>query len=177
MQQFEESYCCWLTLYSPVPVLLCAALNTVRWFPVRSVDVIMTPWRFQCHFLSFTIHHRPNLCPLLASVFPSLWEVVAGDSCNLTADFLTCVNVNLCVLFSTSGRKVAKVVNSRLDTCSREVIRHDDLKNVVKLGRVRDHFICTFMFTVHVGRVALKTESKSWGTSGLSIKEQTKWIW
>lgn len=39
---------------------------------------------------------------------------------------------------------MAKVVNSRLDTCSREVIRHDDLKNVVKIGRVRDHFICMF---------------------------------
>ncbi len=39
---------------------------------------------------------------------------------------------------------MAKVVNSRLDTCSREVLRHDDLKNLVKLGRVRDHFICTF---------------------------------
>lgn len=49
-------------------------------------------------------------------------------------------------MFSTSGKKVAKVVNSRLDTCSREVLRHDDLKNVVKLGRVRDHFICEFLF-------------------------------
>lgn len=39
---------------------------------------------------------------------------------------------------------MAKVVNSRLDTCSREVLRHDDLKDLVKLGRVRDHFICTF---------------------------------
>lgn len=38
---------------------------------------------------------------------------------------------------------MAKVVNSRLDTCSREVLRHSDLKNSVKLGRVRDHFICT----------------------------------
>ncbi|XP_010785181.1 DNA-directed RNA polymerases I and III subunit RPAC1, partial [Notothenia coriiceps] len=41
-----------------------------------------------------------------------------------------------------NGTNVAKVVNSRLDTCSREVIRHDDLKNVVKLARLRDHFIC-----------------------------------
>ncbi|XP_035800632.2 DNA-directed RNA polymerases I and III subunit RPAC1 isoform X2 [Amphiprion ocellaris] len=41
------------------------------------------------------------------------------------------------------GTKVAKVVNSRLDTCSREVLRHSDLKDVVKLGRVRDHFIYT----------------------------------
>uniref|UniRef100_A0A3B3SBG6 DNA-directed RNA polymerases I and III subunit RPAC1 n=1 Tax=Paramormyrops kingsleyae TaxID=1676925 RepID=A0A3B3SBG6_9TELE len=39
------------------------------------------------------------------------------------------------------GEAVARVLNSRLDTCSREVLRHDDLKNVVKLGRVRDHFI------------------------------------
>ncbi|XP_077351353.1 DNA-directed RNA polymerases I and III subunit RPAC1 isoform X4 [Festucalex cinctus] len=44
-------------------------------------------------------------------------------------------------LGDVNGSKVAKVVNSRLDTCSREVLRHDDLKNVVKLGRVRDHFI------------------------------------
>lgn len=44
------------------------------------------------------------------------------------------------------GKQVAKVVNSRLDTCSREVLRHEDLKNAVKLGRVRDHFIC--MFTI-----------------------------
>lgn len=50
---------------------------------------------------------------------------------------------NWCHLFSNPGKKVAKVVNSRLDTCSREVLRHDDLKNLVKLGRVRDHFICT----------------------------------
>ncbi|KAG5266644.1 hypothetical protein AALO_G00234540 [Alosa alosa] len=39
------------------------------------------------------------------------------------------------------GKQVAKVANSRQDTCSREVLRHDDLKNLVKLGRVRDHFI------------------------------------
>lgn len=48
------------------------------------------------------------------------------------------------------GTPVARVVNSRLDTCSREVLRHDDLKNVVKLGRVRDHFICTSSLPMHV---------------------------
>uniref|UniRef100_A0AAQ5ZFM6 DNA-directed RNA polymerase RpoA/D/Rpb3-type domain-containing protein n=1 Tax=Amphiprion ocellaris TaxID=80972 RepID=A0AAQ5ZFM6_AMPOC len=45
--------------------------------------------------------------------------------------------------YRNAGTKVAKVVNSRLDTCSREVLRHSDLKDVVKLGRVRDHFIYT----------------------------------
>lgn len=37
------------------------------------------------------------------------------------------------------------MVNSRLDTCSREVLRHDDLKSLVKLGRVRDHFLCMYL--------------------------------
>ncbi|XP_040283597.1 DNA-directed RNA polymerases I and III subunit RPAC1 [Bufo bufo] len=39
------------------------------------------------------------------------------------------------------GKKVARVENARMDTCSREIFRHDDLKNLVKIGRVRDHFI------------------------------------
>lgn len=40
---------------------------------------------------------------------------------------------------------MAKVINSRLDTCSREVLKHDDLKSLVKLGKVRDHFICMYL--------------------------------
>ncbi|XP_050406507.1 DNA-directed RNA polymerases I and III subunit RPAC1 [Patella vulgata] len=39
------------------------------------------------------------------------------------------------------GKKRAKVVHPRRDMCSREVFRHDDLKECVKLNRVRDHFI------------------------------------
>ncbi|XP_042624931.1 DNA-directed RNA polymerases I and III subunit RPAC1-like isoform X2 [Cyprinus carpio] len=52
-----------------------------------------------------------------------------------------CFSPGVIEIQNVNGRKVAKVVNSRLDTCSREVLRHDDLKNLVKLGRVRDHFI------------------------------------
>jgi DNA-directed RNA polymerase I and III subunit RPAC1 len=44
---------------------------------------------------------------------------------------------------SSNGTEHAEVVNPRLDTVSREVLRHDEFKNKVKLGRVRDHFICT----------------------------------
>ncbi|XP_043992086.1 DNA-directed RNA polymerases I and III subunit RPAC1 [Gambusia affinis] len=54
-----------------------------------------------------------------------------------------CFSRGVIDLEDVRGRKVAKVVNSRLDTCSREVLRHNDLKNCVKLGRVRDHFIFT----------------------------------
>ncbi|KAF7710415.1 DNA-directed RNA polymerases I and III subunit RPAC1 isoform X1 [Silurus meridionalis] len=52
-----------------------------------------------------------------------------------------CFSPGVIELEDVDGKQVAKVVNSRLDTCSREVLRHDDLKNLVKLGRVRDHFI------------------------------------
>nr|XP_057934406.1 DNA-directed RNA polymerases I and III subunit RPAC1 isoform X2 [Doryrhamphus excisus] len=52
-----------------------------------------------------------------------------------------CFSQGVIHLEDINGEKVAKVVNSRLDTCSREVLRHDDLKDLVKLGRVRDHFI------------------------------------
>ncbi|XP_049457199.1 DNA-directed RNA polymerases I and III subunit RPAC1 isoform X1 [Epinephelus fuscoguttatus] len=58
-----------------------------------------------------------------------------------------------------NGKKVAKVVNSRLDTCSREVLRHNDLKNVVKLGRLRDHFIFTVESTGILPPDVLVTEA------------------
>ncbi|XP_054456306.1 DNA-directed RNA polymerases I and III subunit RPAC1 [Anoplopoma fimbria] len=58
-----------------------------------------------------------------------------------------------------NGKKVAKVVNSRLDTCSREVLRHDDLKNTVKLGRLRDHFIFTVESTGILPPDVLVTEA------------------
>ncbi|XP_069682724.1 DNA-directed RNA polymerases I and III subunit RPAC1 isoform X1 [Periplaneta americana] len=41
------------------------------------------------------------------------------------------------------GKKKAKVLDARYDTCSRNVYRYDDLKDAVRMGRVRDHFIFT----------------------------------
>ena len=41
-----------------------------------------------------------------------------------------------------NGNKVCKVVNSRKDTVSREVLRHPEFEDSVILGRKRDHFIC-----------------------------------
>lgn len=46
------------------------------------------------------------------------------------------------VVKGEDGESYAKVVNPRRDTCSREVFRHEDLKDCVRLSRVRDHFIC-----------------------------------
>lgn len=46
-------------------------------------------------------------------------------------------------LFSL-GKKVARVANPRLDTFSREVFRNEKLKKLVRLARVRDHYICEY---------------------------------
>ncbi|KAG5519158.1 hypothetical protein PMAC_002246 [Pneumocystis sp. 'macacae'] len=51
------------------------------------------------------------------------------------------------IVFDEQNRKVAKVVNPRNDTVSRECLRHDEFKDKVKLGRVRDHFIFTIEST------------------------------
>jgi len=39
------------------------------------------------------------------------------------------------------GQDVARVGRCRKDTCSREVLRHEDLKDCVELTRIKDHFI------------------------------------
>uniref|UniRef100_A0A668AUU5 DNA-directed RNA polymerases I and III subunit RPAC1 n=1 Tax=Myripristis murdjan TaxID=586833 RepID=A0A668AUU5_9TELE len=70
-----------------------------------------------------------------------------------------CFSRGVIHLEELNGKKVAMVVNSRLDTCSREVLRHDDLKNLVKLGRVRDHFIFTVESTGVLPPEVLVTEA------------------
>uniref|UniRef100_A0A8C5C713 DNA-directed RNA polymerases I and III subunit RPAC1 n=1 Tax=Gadus morhua TaxID=8049 RepID=A0A8C5C713_GADMO len=70
----------------------------------------------------------------------SLLETVEGEKAERLRG---CFSRGVMELEDRDGRKFAKVVNSRLDTCSREVLRHEDLKNLVKLARVRDHFIFT----------------------------------
>ncbi|KAK1171702.1 DNA-directed RNA polymerases I and III subunit RPAC1 isoform X1 [Acipenser oxyrinchus oxyrinchus] len=68
----------------------------------------------------------------------SLMQAVEGD---LAEKLKRCFSKGVIEIENVDGRKFAKVVNSRLDTCSREVLRYEELKNKVKLARVRDHFI------------------------------------
>lgn len=42
------------------------------------------------------------------------------------------------------GKKIATVHDARYDSCSRNVLRYDDLAECVSLGRIKDHFICKF---------------------------------
>lgn len=54
----------------------------------------------------------------------------------------TCFSDGVIELDKTKdGHKVARVANARIDTCSRNVFRFDDLKDAVELTRVKDHFI------------------------------------
>ncbi|XP_041354186.1 DNA-directed RNA polymerases I and III subunit RPAC1-like [Gigantopelta aegis] len=52
-----------------------------------------------------------------------------------------CFSPGVIELDNIDGVLRARVANPRRDTCSREVFRHSDLKNCVKLNRVRNHFI------------------------------------
>ncbi|KAM4614933.1 DNA-directed RNA polymerases I and III subunit RPAC1 [Polymixia lowei] len=86
----------------------------------------------------------------------SLLEPVEGEKAERLK---RCFSRGVIDLEDINGKKVAKVVNSRLDTCSREVLRHDDLKNLVKIGRVRDHFIFTVESTGILPPDVLVTEA------------------
>ncbi|XP_030413029.1 DNA-directed RNA polymerases I and III subunit RPAC1 isoform X1 [Gopherus evgoodei] len=52
-----------------------------------------------------------------------------------------CFSPGVIEIQNIRGKKVARVANARMDTFSREIFRHDDLKNLVRLARVRDHYI------------------------------------
>lgn len=86
----------------------------------------------------------------------SLLEPVEGEKAERLR---ACFSRGVMELEDRGGKKFAKVVNSRLDTCSREVLRHEDLKNLVKLARVRDHFIFTVESTGVLPPEVLVTEA------------------
>ncbi|XP_071962083.1 DNA-directed RNA polymerases I and III subunit RPAC1-like [Antedon mediterranea] len=59
----------------------------------------------------------------------------------LAERLVACFSKNVMEIREIDGVKHAVVVNPRHETCSREVFRHEDLKDLVKLTRIRDHFI------------------------------------
>ncbi|KAL3872987.1 hypothetical protein ACJMK2_036152 [Sinanodonta woodiana] len=52
-----------------------------------------------------------------------------------------CFSPGVIEIDSKNGKEYARVAHARRDTCSREVFRHDDLKDYVQLHKIRDHFI------------------------------------
>ncbi|XP_052767078.1 DNA-directed RNA polymerases I and III subunit RPAC1-like [Mya arenaria] len=68
----------------------------------------------------------------------TLLKPVTGE---LAVKLQKCFSSGVIEIDTVDGEKKARVAHPRKDTCSREVMRHDDLKDCVKLCRVRDHFI------------------------------------
>lgn len=70
------------------------------------------------------------------------------------------------VIDITKGQVI--VADARRDTVSREVLRHPEFENKVKLGRVRDHFICEFTSTSLSLSVSLHAWSELYLTAAAS---------
>ncbi|XP_028676556.1 DNA-directed RNA polymerases I and III subunit RPAC1 [Erpetoichthys calabaricus] len=65
-------------------------------------------------------------------------EPIEGE---LAEKLKKCFSPGVIAIDVLEGKKLARVANARLDTCTREVLRNEELKHKVKIGRVRDHFI------------------------------------
>ena len=78
----------------------------------------------------------------------SLWDLRHGT----VYDFRCGIFI---IFFILLGQKVARVANARKDTCNREVFRHQELKDIVKIKRVRNHFICKQVLLVILGAIHL----------------------
>ena len=67
-----------------------------------------------------------------------------GAENGLLDKFINCFSPGVIEKIPTKDHKgmCAVVANSRLDTVTREVLRHPEFVNKVELGRQRDYFIC-----------------------------------
>jgi DNA-directed RNA polymerases I and III subunit RPAC1 len=94
-------------------------------------------------FLKSIAHSLATASYRLLPVIDILSPIINEDA----NKFVSCFPKGVAMVKSgKNGVKRAEIVNPRLDTVSREVLRHDEFKDKVKLGRVRDHFICTHPF-------------------------------
>ncbi|KAF9113972.1 DNA-directed RNA polymerases I and III subunit RPAC1 [Mortierella sp. AM989] len=83
--------------------------------------------------------------PVATATYRLLPEIlVNGEIIGEAAEkFQSCFPEGVVDVIEENGVKKAVVVNARKDTVSREVLRHAEFENKVKLTRVRDHFIFT----------------------------------
>ena len=84
-----------------------------------------------------------RLCDKFAQCFaPGVIEVKTNRS---TGAISLRARIFIHLHFGTVGKKEVVLKNPRRDTVSREVLRHPEFENLVKLGRIRDHFLCEFL--------------------------------
>jgi DNA-directed RNA polymerase I and III subunit RPAC1 len=88
----------------------------------------------------------PRSIPATASyrLLPHI-QILAQPPPHLAKKFQACFPPGVIELEydeATGDNTKVVVANPRLDTVSREVLRHDEFKDIVRLNRIRDHFIC-----------------------------------
>lgn len=104
--------------------------------------------------------------PVATASYRLLPEIYLKSPVNgaLAEKLQSCFSPGVIVIDTENGNKVARVANARKDTCSREVFRHDDLKDLVELKKVRDHFIFSVESTGILPPDILVEEGGSEGT-------------
>lgn len=99
--------------------------------------------------------------PVATASYRLLPEITISKPCEdeLADKLAECFSEGVIKVENKNGVKRAVVANPRRDTCSREVFRHEDLKNRVKLSRIRDHFIFSVESTGALSSDTLVCES------------------
>jgi DNA-directed RNA polymerase I and III subunit RPAC1 len=96
-----------------------------------------------------------NGCPIAATASYRLLPHIILDEGNpvpphLATRFRDCFSPDVINVDPRTNKVTVDKHGVRGETMSREVLRHPDLADFVKLARVRDHFICTFRFSLAI---------------------------
>ncbi|NP_001085237.1 RNA polymerase I and III subunit C L homeolog [Xenopus laevis] len=104
--------------------------------PGQEINVIM-------HCVKGIGKDHAKFSPVATASYRLLPEVTLLSSIEgeLADKLQGCFSPGVISVDEVNGKRVARVENARMDTCSREIFRHDDLKNLVRMARVRDHYI------------------------------------
>jgi DNA-directed RNA polymerase I and III subunit RPAC1 len=86
-----------------------------------------------------------KFCPVATAFYRLLPEItLKRDIVDEQAERLQkCFSPGVIALDEKDGKRVARVQDARYDSCSRNVMRYEDLADAVQLSRIKDHFIFT----------------------------------
>ncbi|KAI8868672.1 DNA-directed RNA polymerases I and III subunit RPAC1 [Ramicandelaber brevisporus] len=81
--------------------------------------------------------------PVATATYRLMPEIVIKKTIppHLVDKFAGCFPKGVIEVYTENGVKKCRVANPRLDTISREVLRHEEFEDMVELKRIRDHYI------------------------------------
>jgi len=117
---------------------ICDDILIAKLRPGQEIDIVM-------HCVKGIAKDHVKFQPVATASYRLLPEIVLKKPVTgeMAHRLKACFPKGVVKIDSVDGKDVARVANSRRDTCSREVLRHPDLKDCVELTRVKDHFIFT----------------------------------